>query len=31
MKALREAIRTGKYPSDAQVLGGLARMLRSPK
>ena len=27
LKALREAIRSGQYPSDADVVGGLERML----
>jgi hypothetical protein len=31
MKALREAIRSGRYPSDAAVIGGLARMLKKPQ
>lgn len=30
LKALREAIQSGKYPSEAQVQGGLRRMFRSP-
>ena len=30
MKALREAIRSGRYPSDAAVIGGLTRMLEKP-
>jgi hypothetical protein len=31
MKALREAIKSGSYPSDAAVLGGLQRMLEKPQ
>lgn len=31
LKALREAIKTGKYPSDAAVVGGLLRMLKKPE
>ena len=31
LKALREAIKTGKYPSDAAVMGGLIRMLKKPE
>ena len=31
MKALREAIKTGKYPSEAAVVGGLMRMLKKPE
>ena len=31
LKALREAIKTGKYPSDAAVMGGLLRMLKKPE
>jgi hypothetical protein len=31
MKALREAIRSGRYPSDAAVIGGLTRMLEKPQ
>ena len=31
MKALREAIRSGRYPSDAAVIGGLTRMLKKPQ
>jgi hypothetical protein len=31
MKALREAIRSGNYPSDAAVIGGLTRMLKKPQ
>ncbi|MDA1195874.1 MAG: hypothetical protein O2894_11905 [Planctomycetota bacterium] len=29
LRALREAIRSGTYPNDAQVLGGLTRLLRA--
>ena len=31
LKALREAIKTVKYPSDAAVVGGLMRMLKKPE
>ena len=30
LKALREAIRSGKYPSDDVVVTGLLRMMRNP-
>ena len=30
LKALREAIRNGTYPTDADVRGGLDRMFRRP-
>ena len=30
LKALREAIKSGKYPSDAVVVRGLVRMIRKP-
>jgi hypothetical protein len=30
LRALREAIRNGTYPSDADVMGGLVRMFREP-
>ena len=31
LKAIREAIRNGTYPSDADVVGGLVRMFRKPE
>jgi hypothetical protein len=31
LKALRERIRSGQYPSEEQVQGGLRRMFRSPE
>lgn len=31
LKALREAIRSGQYPTDAHVRSGLGRLLRRPK
>jgi hypothetical protein len=30
LRALREAIRNGTYPTDADVMGGLVRMFRQP-
>ena len=31
LKALREAIKSGKYPSDAAVRSGLERLIRRPE
>jgi hypothetical protein len=31
LRALREAIRSGAYPPDAAVMGGLVRMFRKPE
>ena len=31
LKALRDKIKAGKYPSDAAVVGGLLRMLKKPE
>jgi hypothetical protein len=30
LRALRDAIRNGTYPSDSDVMGGLVRMFREP-
>jgi hypothetical protein len=30
LKALREAIKSGKYPSDQAVMRGIVRMIRKP-